>query len=607
MDTNGGMLYYAYNGRHTVSELTDRHGDVIESYRYDAFGGITSGITAPYNTASYTGQHYDDVAGLMDMKARWYDPTAGRFLQQDTWPGTLDTPWTQNRYAYVGNNPINLWDPTGNVPEWVRSQSGNVNTYGDGIDSFYWEKWTFQSYSASYSNAWKDSETRDLRNIYEYWMQEKYETWQYNYEYTRTIYGEYDPERNVTPVIDMEEGSSTDTFSETTVLTWTNVITAAQVAAQNREVLQGYGAPPEYAIPVFRSGTRNGVPITAELLVNEEQFKLHLAPGQQKLVEQVVSNYIIDAAYHPQPVKVASLSDSGAALAEAAKLGKHFSIGVWNGVKNASSDIWSLLVNPGETALAVGEVVSVALKYHSTKNVVDLLPIAIPIGIQVLDEMTRWDQGDQYERAEQIGEYLGSGLVGIGISRGIGATLQLIKKIKAITTKAGGSNIEDTLSLIQDEVINNPDAMNTLKKIDEKFFGGTLGKFKEVEVVGPNNKLTELDEIDTNSKTIFEDKNASGLYMSNPNVPQTELQWAQKQIYNKTVNRIDTIQSATSTRSTTNGSQNVPSVSDIQSINNYVFRINADTPALRTAVQNQIDQLKIKYPSYNFSAQFGGS
>lgn len=80
-----------------------------------------------------------------------------------------------------------------------------------------------------------------------------------------------------------------------------------------------------------------------------------------------------------------------------------------------------------------------------------------------------------------------------------------------------------------------------------------------------------------------------------------------KQIYNKTVNRIDTIQNASTTRLTTNGSQNVPSVSDIQSIINYVFRVNADTPALRTAAQSQINQLKIKYPSYNFSAQFGGS
>ncbi|WP_248930461.1 hypothetical protein [Paenibacillus hamazuiensis] len=92
------------------------------------------------------------------------------------------------------------------------------------------------------------------------------------------------------------------------------------------------------------------------------------------------------------------------------------------------------------------------------------------------------------------------------------------------------------------------------------------GKFKGVEVVAPKNQLTELDDIDLKSKTIFEDKNASGLYMENPTVPQTEQQWAKKQIYNKTVNRIDTIQNAESTRPTTNGSQSVPSVSDIQNI-----------------------------------------
>ncbi|MEX2103748.1 MAG: RHS repeat-associated core domain-containing protein, partial [Bacilli bacterium] len=111
VDTNGGLMYYSYNGRHTVSEITDRHGDIIESYRYDAFGGIFEGITAPYNTSSYTGHQYDDIAGLMDMKARWYDPQTAGFLSEDTYPGTLDVPFTQNRYAYVGNNPINMWDP----------------------------------------------------------------------------------------------------------------------------------------------------------------------------------------------------------------------------------------------------------------------------------------------------------------------------------------------------------------------------------------------------------------------------------------------------------------------------------------------------------------
>jgi RHS repeat-associated protein len=164
LDTNGGLMYYAYNGRHTVSELTDRHGDIIESYRYDVFGGIFAGITAPYNTVGYTGQHYDDMTGLMDMKARWYDPTVGRFLTEDPWPGDLLSPWTQNRYAYVGNNPLRYWDPTGRTPQ-----------------DYFWEEQTDTSYSyyaidytykyTEYSDASLVGSYDDGRAIYETWEQ----------------------------------------------------------------------------------------------------------------------------------------------------------------------------------------------------------------------------------------------------------------------------------------------------------------------------------------------------------------------------------------------------------------------------------------------------
>jgi hypothetical protein len=70
LDTIGGLMYLMYNGRNTVSEITERHGDIIESYRYEAFGSLFEGITAPYNTSMYTDHHYDDFARLMDMKAR---------------------------------------------------------------------------------------------------------------------------------------------------------------------------------------------------------------------------------------------------------------------------------------------------------------------------------------------------------------------------------------------------------------------------------------------------------------------------------------------------------------------------------------------------------
>ena len=111
--TNGGLMYYSYDGMRNVTELTERQGDGIEQYRYDAFGGLYTGITAPYNTNGFAGMSYDPKANLIDNNARWYQAQTGRFTSADPYRGELLTPYTQNRYAYVGNNPINRWDPLG--------------------------------------------------------------------------------------------------------------------------------------------------------------------------------------------------------------------------------------------------------------------------------------------------------------------------------------------------------------------------------------------------------------------------------------------------------------------------------------------------------------
>jgi len=103
--------YYHYDGIGSTIGMSDSTGSIVNKYAYDSFGKVLSEQEGIPNPFKYVGQFgvMDEENGLLYMRARYYDPEAGRFISKDPigFTGGL------NLYSYVRNEPIGTIDPSG--------------------------------------------------------------------------------------------------------------------------------------------------------------------------------------------------------------------------------------------------------------------------------------------------------------------------------------------------------------------------------------------------------------------------------------------------------------------------------------------------------------
>jgi RHS repeat-associated protein len=130
-----GFYFYHYDHQGNTVALSDRSGNIVQTYAYDAWGKIlkeTGSIEQPFKYSGAWGVMHE-YNYLYRMPYRFYDSFTGKFIQRDP-SGFQDG---VNLYRYAQNNPVNFIDPTGLEGEDDQAQANLEESSGivaTGID-----------------------------------------------------------------------------------------------------------------------------------------------------------------------------------------------------------------------------------------------------------------------------------------------------------------------------------------------------------------------------------------------------------------------------------------------------------------------------------------
>jgi RHS repeat-associated protein len=125
--------------------ITDESAAVVQRLSYDPWGkqrnpngsdAACGTITSP-TTRGFTNQEEMPVQCLVNLNARLYNPSIGKFMAADSIVPDAYNGQALNRYTYVLNNPLSFTDPSGLIPE----------------SRFDWDPYSSYWYDAAVSSA----------------------------------------------------------------------------------------------------------------------------------------------------------------------------------------------------------------------------------------------------------------------------------------------------------------------------------------------------------------------------------------------------------------------------------------------------------------------
>jgi len=130
--------FYHADGNGNITYLVNSSQSSAATYRYDPYGNLisSSGTLASANVYRFSSKEVHTGTGLYYYGFRFYEPNLQRWLNRDPigeWGGL-------NLYGYVGNNPVNFYDPYGlAIGDWWDARtwfnSGFTESWSDSANS----------------------------------------------------------------------------------------------------------------------------------------------------------------------------------------------------------------------------------------------------------------------------------------------------------------------------------------------------------------------------------------------------------------------------------------------------------------------------------------
>ena len=124
-------LFLSYDATDDTWTAASASGTSTSFWGYDAYGSLAFGTPPTGFPFGYAGQYADEVSGLSDMRARWYEAGTGEFTTVDPAVSNTDQP-----YEYAGDDPVNESDPTGLYSCGSKPAGFIVNRYSRGSANY---------------------------------------------------------------------------------------------------------------------------------------------------------------------------------------------------------------------------------------------------------------------------------------------------------------------------------------------------------------------------------------------------------------------------------------------------------------------------------------